>query len=134
MQTRLGLIWSKLSDQKSVKSLLPLCIRNRKIPLVWSYSRNLGSTYHLAWCLNVNKQDNFDLQVPDSGGPKWPKLVKMGYVNSVHISHWVDFLYLGNPFGQLWSLRVENFEIAPFLTKWYKIFIFVVFLFSKVTI
>ena len=55
------------------------------------------------------------------------------YFKSANISHLVDFLVLVDRIGPHGTLSFEIFQIEPFLTKLWKIFIFGGILFSKLT-
>ena len=62
-----------------------------------------------------------------------PLLAHCGHFKFANINHRVDFWVLGDPFGPHGTLSFEIFQIEPFLTKLWKIFIFWGLLFSKLT-
>ena len=94
---------------------------------IWEFSK-LVSPWHCAKCPDTNKDSFLDFLTIALNGRKWLKSAKMDFWKSAHMSHWVYFLGLWYSFDQHWSLRIENSQIEPFLTKLWKFFIFWVLL------
>ena len=125
--SRLGLIWSKLSDQKNSETTFAFLHKDQKntfglvllhkkahcqrfevyiVPLlkrkpqkvkifsilvknglIFKFSK-LASPYHLARCLEANKQYIFDLQTLHWHSQKWLKIAKIGKNRVCHFSQY----------------------------------------------